>query len=65
MLTLVLQVRLAFKPESQQLWIASATSTQKREYQQAAQSYRWRQFLVFAVKLCFQVPPCAWPTGTA
>jgi hypothetical protein len=27
----LLQVRLAFKPETQQLWIASATSTQKRE----------------------------------
>lgn len=26
-----LQVRLTFKPESQQLWIASATSTQKSE----------------------------------
>lgn len=27
-----LQVRLTFKPESQQLWIASSTTTQKREH---------------------------------
>jgi hypothetical protein len=26
------QVRLTFKPEEQQLWIASATNTQKREF---------------------------------
>jgi hypothetical protein len=31
-LLLLLQVRLTFKPESQQLWIASNTTTQKREF---------------------------------
>jgi hypothetical protein len=32
LLLLLLQVRLTFKPESQQLWIASNTTTQKREW---------------------------------
>jgi hypothetical protein len=31
LLLLLLQVRLTFKPESQQLWIASNTTTQKRK----------------------------------
>jgi hypothetical protein len=36
LLLLLVQVRLTFKPESQQLWIASNTTTQKREWAAAA-----------------------------
>jgi hypothetical protein len=36
LLLLLVQVRLTFKPESQQLWIASNTTTQKCEWAAAA-----------------------------